>query len=56
MASVFVDVGSLLSAPHKKTVNNTMVRVADAYLPLKQAGLTKGMMRVLLYLEDLGET
>jgi hypothetical protein len=56
VASVFVDAGALLSAPHKKTVSNTMVRVADAYLPLKKAGVTKGMMRVLLYLEDLGET
>lgn len=32
-----------------------MVRVCDQYLPLKVAsGDTKGLLRVIMYLEDLG--
>ena len=31
-----------------------MVRVSDNYLPVKQAEQVRGMLRVVVYLEDLG--
>ena len=45
----------ILQAPLKKS-NTTMVRVCDQYLPVKQHESTKGLLRVIMYLEDLGVT
>lgn len=32
-----------------------MVRVCDQYLPIKAGGQTKGLLRVIMYLEDAGQ-
>lgn len=54
MASVTLDMKEILSAPLKQSAT-TMVRVADQYLPVKIAsGETKGLLRVIMYLEDMG--
>ena len=54
VAAVILDVKEILSAPLKQSAS-TMVRVCDQYLPIKVAsGDTKGLLRVLMYLEDLG--
>ena len=31
-----------------------MLRVADQYLPIKAEDSTKGLLRVIMYLEDMG--
>jgi len=31
-----------------------MLRVADQYLPIKAGDNTKGLLRVIMYLEDMG--
>ena len=56
MGNVSVDLKEILSAPLKKSAAS-MVRVSDAYLPIKNShDQTKGLLRVILYLEDLGVT
>jgi hypothetical protein len=54
MAVVLFDMKELLSAPLKKSPS-AMVRVCDQYLPVKAGGQTKGLLRVITYLEDMGE-
>ena len=51
-----MELRELLSAPLKKTPQAT-VRVCDQYLPIRdgQTGSTKGLIRCILYLQDLGE-
>ena len=39
---------------HKKTVSSLVI-VSDKYLELKQSGEIGGLLRVVIYLEDLGE-
>lgn len=53
MAVVTLDMKEILSAPLKKSPT-AMVRVADQYLAIKQADQTKGLLRVIMYLEDMG--
>ena len=43
----------LQEGEQKRTVSS-MVIVSDKYLELKQAGDVKGLLRVVLYLEDMG--
>ena len=38
---------------HKKTVDSVII-VSDKYLELKQQGNVQGLIRVVLYLQDLG--
>ncbi len=50
-----VQMKEILNAPLKQTPQ-AMVRVSDQYLPLKdEAKQIKGLVRCLIYLEDLGE-
>jgi len=54
MATVKLDLKEILSAPLKKSPT-AMVRVADQYLAIKSnLDQTKGLLRVIMYLEDLG--
>lgn len=57
MGIVSLDMKEILSAPLKKSAT-AMVRVADQYLPIKTLGSeqTKGLLRVIMYLEDMGPT
>lgn len=50
-----VEFRDLLSAPLKKTPQAT-VRVSDQYLAIRDSmGQAKGLIRCILYLQDLGE-
>ena len=56
LGTAVMELRELLSAPLKKTPQAT-VRVCDHYLPIRdaQTGGTKGLIRCILYLQDLGE-
>ena len=53
-ASATLDLKEILSAPLKQAAQ-AKVRVSDQYLSVKTpSGQTKGLLRVLMYLEDMG--
>jgi hypothetical protein len=48
-----LDLKDILEGQLKKSATS-MVRVRDQYLSVKQHDTTKGLLRVIMYLEDLG--
>lgn len=55
IGQVLVEMKEIFQAPQKKTPQ-AVVRVADQYLPIKDSnGQAKGLLRTIMYLEDLGE-
>ena len=53
VGKVSVPLKMLESGEHKKTVNQ-MVIVADKFLEIKRMDDMQGLLRVILYLQDLG--
>lgn len=53
IGAVAVDLKEILSAPLKQSAS-AMLRVSDQYLPIKAGDDTRGLLRVISYLEDMG--